>query len=281
MKVRNAIVFVSLFASLVLLGAAIMGYQDWQIRTGGAPGSPASGYVRTWIDSGAPTLINCKTSAGASCSFAGSTITLQTNGTNNGSQSLLNLAAGTNMTITDNGSGTITFASTGGGGGGMTQISQQTLSSPSATVTFSSIPGSYTNLILTIVAKSSSGAASDSIYMQANTDTGANYSWTSLYGNAGGAGATGANSVSHGQIGQATTNSGFPGNVTVNINGYSGATFLKTAAAPQGYDYNSSTPTVQTYYWAWNNAAAINRLLLGLTTGANFITGSQFTLYGY
>ena len=47
----------------------------------------------------------------------GTTLTLQTNGTNNGSQSLLNLVAGTNMTITDNGSGSITFASTGGSSG--------------------------------------------------------------------------------------------------------------------------------------------------------------------
>ena len=47
----------------------------------------------------------------------GAPLTLQTNGTNNGSQSLLNLVAGTNMTITDNGSGSITFASTGGSSG--------------------------------------------------------------------------------------------------------------------------------------------------------------------
>lgn len=45
----------------------------------------------------------------------GGGITLQTNGVANGSQTLLNLIAGTGMTITDNGSGGITFASTGGG----------------------------------------------------------------------------------------------------------------------------------------------------------------------
>lgn len=44
-------------------------------------------------------------------------ITFQTNGTNNGSQTLLNLVAGTNMTITDNGSGSIIFDASGGGGG--------------------------------------------------------------------------------------------------------------------------------------------------------------------
>lgn len=43
-------------------------------------------------------------------------ITLQTNGVNNGSQQLLDLQQGTNVTITDNGSGVITIASAGGSG---------------------------------------------------------------------------------------------------------------------------------------------------------------------
>ena len=42
---------------------------------------------------------------------------LQTNGVNNPTQTLLNLIAGTNMTITDDGLGNITFASTGSGSG--------------------------------------------------------------------------------------------------------------------------------------------------------------------
>jgi hypothetical protein len=43
-------------------------------------------------------------------------ITLQTNGVNNALQNLLNLEAGANITITDNGNGTITIDSTGGEG---------------------------------------------------------------------------------------------------------------------------------------------------------------------
>ena len=43
-------------------------------------------------------------------------ITLETNGTPNGDQTLLNLVAGTNMTITDDGLGNITFDATGGSG---------------------------------------------------------------------------------------------------------------------------------------------------------------------
>lgn len=46
---------------------------------------------------------------------SGSSLTLQTNGSPNGSQSLLNLVAGTNVTLTDNGSGSVTIASSGSG----------------------------------------------------------------------------------------------------------------------------------------------------------------------
>lgn len=48
----------------------------------------------------------------------GPSITLQTNGVNNGSQSTLNLQQGSNVTLTDNGFGQVTIASSGGGGGG-------------------------------------------------------------------------------------------------------------------------------------------------------------------
>lgn len=44
------------------------------------------------------------------------TITLQTNGVSNGDQTLLNLVQGTNITLTDNGTGSITIDATGGGG---------------------------------------------------------------------------------------------------------------------------------------------------------------------
>jgi hypothetical protein len=44
-------------------------------------------------------------------------LALETNGTPNGDQTLLNLVAGTNMTINDDGLGNITFDATGGGGG--------------------------------------------------------------------------------------------------------------------------------------------------------------------
>ncbi|NBW38566.1 MAG: hypothetical protein EBR30_26810 [Cytophagia bacterium] len=49
--------------------------------------------------------------------IGGCCVTLQVGGIDNIDQTLLNLIAGTNMTITDNGDGSVTFDSTGGGGG--------------------------------------------------------------------------------------------------------------------------------------------------------------------
>lgn len=46
----------------------------------------------------------------------GGGLSLETDGTPNGSQSLLNLAAGSNVTLVDNGTGTVTIAASGSGG---------------------------------------------------------------------------------------------------------------------------------------------------------------------
>jgi hypothetical protein len=60
------------------------------------------------------------------------------------------LAAGTSGQVlqTNGSSAAPSWAAAGGGGGGMTQIAQQVLSSAAASITFSSIPGTYTNLVL-------------------------------------------------------------------------------------------------------------------------------------
>lgn len=108
---------------------------------------------------------------GADCAFhtlPSSGITLKTNGTNNGSQTILNLKAGSNITIADDGVGGITITSTGGGGGGTAFQSlqrQTTMIADGATTTLEllgDINSACTFTVGTVVAQvptSANGAA--------------------------------------------------------------------------------------------------------------------------
>lgn len=75
----------------------------WALSGGGTTGNCAS-----WTDA------NTLGDFGLPCPIA---LALQTNGTPNGSQSLLNLVAGSNVTLTDDGSGNVTIDASGGSGG--------------------------------------------------------------------------------------------------------------------------------------------------------------------
>lgn len=82
MKKTISILAATVVGSALLMGAAIIGYQDWQKR-GSAPGNPASGYFRIWADN-TDGKFECLTSAGAHCYFdpavvpitAGTSVTL-------------------------------------------------------------------------------------------------------------------------------------------------------------------------------------------------------------
>jgi hypothetical protein len=82
------------------------------ILTGGTFGSSTQIPVLSVNPQGRITSISQVPAAGG-----GGSVLLQTNGTSNPVQTLLNLVAGTNMTITDDGLGNITFDATGGGSG--------------------------------------------------------------------------------------------------------------------------------------------------------------------
>lgn len=76
---------------------------------------------------------NFFTVRGTGTGGGGTSLALETNGTPNGSQTLLNLAAGTNVTITDGGTGTVTISSSGSGSGNATDIQSVPVSSTAPT----------------------------------------------------------------------------------------------------------------------------------------------------
>jgi hypothetical protein len=90
------------------------------VRLFDATGAEVWASPQLWTLTSSPNPLNVATIVpasppGAGLGGGGTTLQLQTNEVNNGSQSLLDLHAGSNITLTDNGSGRVTVASTGGG----------------------------------------------------------------------------------------------------------------------------------------------------------------------
>lgn len=153
-----------------------------------------------------------------------------------------------------------------------TPIATQTLGSAAASVTFSSISGSYTDLVL-IVAGSKSGSGSADITWQANGNTGSNYSQTALYGAGSvaesdrGSNATAARS---GRIGASQSVS------ILNFFNYSNTTTNKTCIGKG----NVGDGLVISQVSLFRSTSAITSLSFALATGDNFASGCVFTLYG-
>lgn len=156
--------------------------------------------------------------------------------------------------------------------GTYTLISSTTLSTTSNTITFSSIPSTYTDLVLVTNAQCQTSSG-QGMYLQYNSDTATNYSHTVLYGNGTSALSTRATSgvkTCIGNIDTTTYNA-----CIVNIQDYANTATYKThiskCAAPANY--------VLSYTGLWRSTAAISSITIVLDT-APFNSGSNFKLYG-
>jgi len=149
-----------------------------------------------------------------------------------------------------------------------TPIATTTLGSAASSVTFSTISGSYTDLILIFNGK---GGTSGNVTFQFNSDTGTNYSATIIYGDGSSAGSVRVSNQSSMNIGSVgtdwTTN-------TFSIMNYANATTYKTALGRY-----SRPDEVGAKVGLWRSTSAITSIVVGKSSGT-FDTGSTFTLYG-
>lgn len=155
-----------------------------------------------------------------------------------------------------------------------TPIATTTLGSAAASYTFSSISGSYTDLVLIATSASSVGTGYG-LRMRFNSDSSSNYSWTHLLGTGSAAQSNRGSSDSSILIGYSPAAIG--GNVsTANIQNYSNATTYKTCISRGSEaDYR-----VGAIVGLWRSTSAITSITLFDEGAGNLLTGSTFTLYG-
>lgn len=157
-------------------------------------------------------------------------------------------------------------------------IATTTLGSATTDTTFSSISGSYTDLILVMNVFTSSDGATPQL--QFNSDTGTNYSTTFMEGNGGSASSIRVSSRSYIQlsynIGGNSTN---PQPVICHLQNYSNSTTNKTVLSRWNSATGGTYPGTNAAVSLWRSTAAITSIKIYVGAG-NFNTGSTFTLYG-
>jgi hypothetical protein len=153
-------------------------------------------------------------------------------------------------------------------------IATTTLGTAEATVTFSSISGSYTDLIL--ITNSATGVNDIDMYVQVNSDTGGNYSWTRVRGDGSAASSGNTTSSSLGyRVGNMSGSDVGQNNAVIQFQNYSNTTTYKTLLSRS----NNASLLVEAYVGLWRSTSAINTIAIKTQSG-NFSTGSTFTLYG-
>jgi hypothetical protein len=165
-----------------------------------------------------------------------------------------------------------------------TLISSQTLASSAASVTFSSISATYTDLVLRISARAD--AATPTVYLNFNGDTSASgtlYSHTYIRGNGSTATSSRASSNTTVEIfggnNQSTYTANTFSNMEIYIPSYTTTTSKPMGIATVAEDNNTTANFVNATAGLYRNSTALSSILIASASG-NFVSGSSFYLYG-
>ncbi len=149
-------------------------------------------------------------------------------------------------------------------------IATTTLGSATNTITFSSISGSYTDLILVVSGYMTAGGNN---YIRFNNDSGTNYSYTRLIGYSGG---TLSDRFSNQTQFEGTVGTSQSSTQIYHIMNYSNSTTFKTTMMRE----NNNSSAVAAQVILYRSTSAINRVDIIGAISNTFVAGSTFTLYG-
>jgi hypothetical protein len=159
----------------------------------------------------------------------------------------------------------------------------------SSSITFSSIPSTYTHLQIRLITKSANTAINwDSFYMTFNSDTDANYSSHSLRGSGASVSASSQTSASNILVGYQNDNgytSGIVSPFIIDILDYKNTNKFKTTRTFGGFDSNNvgnggEVGQIALTSGNWRSTTAISSIQLFAGGGRNTAQYSVFALYG-
>tara|TARA_R110000822_G_scaffold169678_1_gene309632 strand:+ start:630 stop:1124 length:495 start_codon:yes stop_codon:yes gene_type:complete len=154
-------------------------------------------------------------------------------------------------------------------------IATNTLVSPSATVTFSSIAADWTDLV--IVQTFPNNEIYGYTTFRYNGDTSSNYSLTTVYGYSTATSGREAN-VTFIRLGTSSYMSN--SNTITHIQNYSNTTTYKTSISRYNFGQTNGSPKdVGATVGMWRETDAISSIELSISSGT-YAAGSTFTLYG-
>ena len=158
-------------------------------------------------------------------------------------------------------------------------IATTTLGTAASSITFSSIPTTYTDLRLIFVGYAGSGSFAN-FRITFNSDSGTNYSRTTLGGNGGSPSSFNNQNQSYIDLGIANLSNAQPSMHTMDLFSYAGST-NKTILLNSSMEFNggSYTGAEELLVGLWRNTSAINTIRIA-TSSNTYIAGTTATLYG-
>ncbi len=145
----------------------------------------------------------------------------------------------------------------------------------SGTISFTSIPSTYSHLQIRMVSR---GTTDNVAYYRFNSDTGANYADHNLYGN--GTSVSAFNDVSNNKMGhiRQSDDASYIGTSIIDILDYTNTNKYKVARLLSGNSLGAAG-IILAGSGLWMNTAAITSITI-FSSGGNFSTNSKFALYG-
>jgi len=146
-----------------------------------------------------------------------------------------------------------------------------------ANITFSSIPGTYTDLSLVISARNTNNDGSDNMLIAIN-DSSANFSGRYLFTNTNGTISSGTDTTPAGAYNGGNTTASTFSNVGIYFPNYAGST-NKSFSVDSVAENNGTASNLYFDAKLWSQTAAITKIAFTCTSG-NFAQYSTATLYG-